>query len=108
MTVDGERVDLTAEQFDALVQLSGQPAKTYLDQQVGSPGWRSTDADERAEFIKEAMPDGTEALKQRYPELVGTRRGSRSALPPLPPGFQMQAIPAPRPRGMFASPLPAR
>ncbi len=35
--IDGQRVDLTPEQYDELVQLSGRPAKAYLDQQVRSP-----------------------------------------------------------------------
>lgn len=114
MRVDGNRVDLNPQQFDELVQLSGQPAKSYLDGFVRSRDWQLMSYDERAEFIKEKMKDfradGTEALKQRYPELVGvgTTRGSKGALPPLPPGFQLQATRKPKPPGMFASPLPAR
>ncbi|MBA3525990.1 MAG: hypothetical protein H0T82_03600 [Sphingomonas sp.] len=48
--------------------------------------------DERVEFIKETMKEfraaGTEALKQRYPELASP--DDKAAAPSLPPGFQLQ------------------
>ncbi len=95
LRVDGERVDLTAEQYDALAQVTGKPAKMYLDQEMRTPEWRSMGYDERVEFIKDTMREfraaGTEALKQRYPELAGSgdRRPANDALPPPPPGYKI-------------------
>lgn len=89
MRVDGKRVDLSAEQYDALMQSSGKPAKMYLDQQVQTPVWRSMEYDHRAGFIKQTMEDfraaGREALKRRCPKLDAANDGA----PPLPPGFAM-------------------
>jgi hypothetical protein len=48
---------LSAEQYDALMQSSGKPAKMYLDQQVQTPVWRSMEYDHRAGFIKQTMED---------------------------------------------------
>lgn len=68
--VDGQRVDLTPERYHELAQLSGQPAKSYLDGVLKTREYRSS-ADERAEFIKETLEAfraaGREAPKQRYP-----------------------------------------
>jgi hypothetical protein len=89
LRIEGQRVDLTPEQYDELVQLSGQPAKKYLDQEVRSPAWRQMRDDERAEFVKETMEEfraaGRDALKARYPEL-GEGLAPDDA-PAPPPGF---------------------
>jgi hypothetical protein len=96
LRIDGKRVDLTAEQYDELVQLSGQPAKKYLDGFVKTDEWRSMAMEERVEFLKETMKEfratAREALKERYPELVGTTAPApaNSNLPPLPPGFALR------------------
>jgi hypothetical protein len=75
MKADGKRVDLTPQQYDELLQLSGPPAKQYLRGVLDTPEWKSMRDDERAEFVKEAMKEfrviGRAALKERYPELAG-------------------------------------
>lgn len=75
LTIEGRRVDLTPEQYDKLVQLSGAPAKQYLEEQIRSPEWRSMNDGERREFVKEALADfrqaGRAALLELHPELVG-------------------------------------
>ena len=66
---------MDAKQYDELVQLSGQPAKQYLEQQASSPEWRSMNDGERREMVKETLTEfrqaGRAALLDRHPELVG-------------------------------------
>lgn len=98
--VDGERVDLTAEQFGEMAQLSGQLAKRYLDEFIGSDEWRSMRDDERVEFVSDTLSEFREAaraaLKERHPELGGSSASEPAAtrappaLPPLPPGFTLE------------------
>jgi hypothetical protein len=89
--VSGKTHKLSAEQFDAYVQLSGQTAKTYLEQFISTPEWRSMDADTKREFLKETMAEfrasAREGLKERFPEL------QRGKLPPMPKGYEMPPIP---------------
>lgn len=87
MKIEGKRVDLTPEQFDELVQLSGQPAKKYLDGVVRLPMWRQMRDDERVEFVREALKEfraaGREGLIERHPELKGADLGDEPAVPPV-------------------------
>jgi hypothetical protein len=75
LTIEGRRVNLGAKQYDELVQLTGQPAKQYLEQQVGSPEWRSMNDGERRELVKETLAEfraaGRDALLANHPELAG-------------------------------------
>ncbi len=75
ITVNSQSVDLTAEQYDEFVQLTGKPAKLYLDEFMATPEWRSMPDPERVEFVKETLAEfrdiGRDALKARYPELAG-------------------------------------
>lgn len=75
LMIEGRRVNLDAKQYDELVQLSGQPAKQYLEEQVSSPEWHSMNDGERREFVKETLKEfreaGRDALLERHPELVG-------------------------------------
>jgi hypothetical protein len=105
LTIEKRRVDLSPEQYDELVQLSGKPAKQALEQAIASPEWRSMDDAERIELVKDTMADFREAARavliERHPELAGSASPSRrstsdqsrpqpGALPPLPPGFTLQ------------------
>jgi hypothetical protein len=45
--VDGRRVDLSAKQYDELVQMGGHAAKQYLEQAIKSPNYRAMGDDER-------------------------------------------------------------
>jgi DNA-binding response OmpR family regulator len=98
LRVNGKRVDLTPQQFDELQQLTGKPARAYLEQHISSAEWKRMNDDERVEFVREAFKEfratARDTLKQRYPELGGEekpKRGNRSEpansnFPPLPPG----------------------
>lgn len=70
LVIEGRKVDLTAEQYDELVQLSGKPAKQYLSAYIQSPEWRRMTDAERVEFAKEALSDfrkaGRAALIQNH------------------------------------------
>jgi endonuclease YncB( thermonuclease family) len=100
LTIDGQHVPLNAQQYDELTQLSGHPAKKYLEGAIRTPEYQSLDAAGRVEFIKDAMADfreaGRDALISRHPELDPTDAGSFGApprsgsLPPLPQGFQLE------------------
>ena len=87
LKVRGQRFDLTPQQYDELMQLTGKPAKQYLDGFMQSEEWQKMPDSERVEFVQETLKEfrdiGREALKDRYPELSG---GTRST-PPLPPGY---------------------
>jgi hypothetical protein len=94
LRIEGKTHTLTAEQYDAYVQLSGQPARLYLEQFTRTPEWRSMDDDTRRELLKETMTEfrasAREGLKERYPELQGGKLPPMPegyVLPPLPPGF---------------------
>lgn len=85
MRVDGKRVDLTPEQYDELMQLTGKPAEQYLDEFMRTDEWRSMRDDERVEFVRETLSEFREAvrdaLRQRYPELGSVvNRGSEAPL----------------------------
>lgn len=68
------RIDLTPQQYDELVQLSGQPARQFLENYVNSPEWRSMSDPQRVDFVKSTLKEfrkaGRETLKGRYPELA--------------------------------------
>jgi hypothetical protein len=91
LRVDGKTHQLTPEQYDAYVQLSGQPARQYLEQFIRTPEWRSMDADTKREFLKETMTEfrasAREGLQERYPELQAGK------LPPMPKGFVLPPLP---------------
>lgn len=89
ITVEGESVELSAKQYDELVQLSGKPARAYVEGFVRSAEYQAMNDAERSAAIKEAMNDfraaGREALKERYPELGGGTEFR--AIPRHPDGF---------------------
>ena len=91
LRIDGKTHQLTPEQYDAYVQLSGKPARQYLEQQIRTPEWRAMDVDTKREFLKETMTEfrasAREGLKERYPELQGGK------LPPMPKGFVLPPLP---------------
>jgi len=74
LTIEGKRLDLDAQQYDELVQLSGKPAKQYLDELIRSPEWRSMTDVDGVEAVKNAMADfrdpGRAALLERPRKLA--------------------------------------
>ena len=92
LRIDGKTVQLTPEQYDTYVQLSGQPAKQYLEQFTASDEWRVMDDDTRREFLKETMTEfrasAREGLKERHPELQ-----ARGKMPPMPAGYELPPLP---------------
>jgi hypothetical protein len=92
---DGAKRELTPEQYDAFVQLSGQPAKQYLTGFIKTREWRAMDADGKREFVRETLREfragARETLRERFPDL-GTK--GEGGLPPLPPGFVIPPLPA--------------
>lgn len=100
LKVRGKRFDLTPQQYDELVQLSGKPAKQYFDGFMLTDEWRQMPDHERVDLVQETLKEfraaGREALKERHPEFGGgQRRGSPRAAPvdaptPPPPGFVLQ------------------
>jgi len=91
ITIDGQRKQLTPEQFHLYVQLSGRPAKKYLEGVIASPEWATISDDERRDFLKDTLREYRDAardqLKQMFPDLGGA--APSTALPPLPPGAQL-------------------
>lgn len=71
ITVDGQRVELSPEQYADLVQRTGKPAKQYLNEFIRSDEWRSMPDDARVELVRDTLGEfreaGREALKKRYP-----------------------------------------
>jgi hypothetical protein len=109
ITIEGRRVDLTQQQYDDYLQLAGQPAKQYLEQQIASPEWQAMTDEDRRQTVRDAMADFRDAartaLLERHPELSAAEAGVKrpvllqglrgraptsGALPPLPPGFSLQ------------------
>ena len=100
LKVRGKRFDLTPGQYDELVQLSGKPAKQYLDDYMRTAEWQGMPDDQRVEFVSETLKEfrsaGREALKERYPEFSGGAATTKGAdprsreLPALPSGFVVQ------------------
>lgn len=96
MKVDGRNVQLTPEQFRAYVELSGKAAKSYFNEFIKTREWRAMTDDERREAVKDALGEfrasARDELKQRYPDLAGTRpvgaRRDEFVPPPPPPGFE--------------------
>ena len=84
LRTDGQTVQLTPEQYDVYLQMSGKPARQYLEQQIRTPEWRSMDADTKREFLKGTMEEfrasARDGLKERFPELEAGN------LPPIPKG----------------------
>ena len=97
LRIDGKTHMLSPKQYDVYVQLSGKPARQYLEQFIQTPEWQAMDADTQREFLKETMKEfrasAREGLMERYPELQPGGKLPPVAdgfeLPPLPPGFQL-------------------
>jgi hypothetical protein len=91
--VGGKKVSLSPQLYDEFVQISGQPAKKYLEQQVGSLNWRTMSDDDRREFVKDALAQfrdtARDELIARHPELGGPTPPPANNLPALPPGFRL-------------------
>jgi len=90
LIVGGKKIDLDAKEYGELVQLSGRPARTYLEGYIQTPDYLALSDLDRVEFIKEAMSEfrkaGRDAIKGRYSSLGGgIAPGDRKA---LPPGFE--------------------
>jgi hypothetical protein len=89
---DGVKHRLTAEQYDHYVQLTGKPARQYLENFIKTPEWRELDDDGRREMLRETLEEFRSAarneLRERYPELTG-----EPELPPLAPGFIRPRVP---------------
>jgi hypothetical protein len=128
LTVDGEKVQLSPQQYADYVRLSGQAAKSWLDSYTRSDEWRSMTDDQRRDAVTDGFKDFRDAardeLKARYPELRGSLEEAAlpppnftpaqpvsNGIPPLPPGFkiinaprapQAALLPKRRGQGMFA------
>jgi endonuclease YncB( thermonuclease family) len=111
VTVDGKHTPLSAQQYDELTQLSGKPAKQYLEQAIQSPDYRSMDDDARTEFIKDSLADfreaGRDALLERHPELDGDQR-PLSIMDALQSAPRKAAAPAPLPAPPPPNHVPAK
>lgn len=85
LRIGKENRKLTPEQYGAYVELSGKPAKQYLDEFIKTREWRAMGDDERREHLKETLTEFRDIargeLKRRYPEL------DEEVPPPPPPGF---------------------
>lgn len=101
VTIGGEKVDLNAEQYDTLAQLSGKPAHTYLEGYIQTLEYRQMKDADRVEAIREVMKDfrksGLDALKGMYSELGGNLAPG-DAVPPLPECFKAERKPARTPQ----------
>jgi hypothetical protein len=89
---NGKTHRLTPEQYSDYVQLSGKPARQYLETFIKTPEWKALDDDGRREVLQETMEEFRGAarteLRERYPEL------DRSPdMPAPPPGFQLPPLP---------------
>lgn len=60
---DGNSIELTAEQYDQLVQLAGKPAKEALAKEISSPEWRRLSDDEKRKTIREIVNDFRDAAR---------------------------------------------
>jgi hypothetical protein len=93
ITVDGQKVPLDPQQYDELVQLSGQPAKKALAQTLSSAEWKAMTDEDRREFVKETLEDfrasARDELLKRHPELVPAGQSA----PRLPPQAMQGADP---------------
>lgn len=95
---NGQRVQLSPQQYDDFVQLAGHPAKLAIAQEMASPQWRQMSDDDKRAEVKSILSDMRDAardeLRDRYPELSGGAPASphpstSPVLPPLPSGFQL-------------------
>ncbi len=114
ITINRERVRLTPEQYQAYIELSGQPARRYFEEYVRSDSWRSMNDEERREFIRETMEDfraqARDRLRERFPALDGSSPPPAITGPiqDAPAGLRGPRAPAysPSPRNALA-PVPA-
>jgi endonuclease YncB( thermonuclease family) len=91
--IEGKAVNLSPPLYDEFVQLSGQPAKKYLEQQIRTRDWRSMNDEDRRQFVKDTLAEfrdtAREELIKRHPELGGATPSPANDLPALPPGFRL-------------------
>lgn len=91
--VAGVNTQLTPEQYGYYVQLSGQPAKSYLADFIKSPDWQAMTDDERRDHLRETMSDfrasARDELKAMFPELAAEKDDLPPGFEPLPEGFQV-------------------
>jgi hypothetical protein len=73
LSVDGNKVALSPQQYDEFVQLSRQPAKQDIAQLMASPEWRTmNDADRREAvngILKDRRDDAIDEMLRRHPAL---------------------------------------
>lgn len=85
------------------MQLSGQPAKKYLEGVIGTRDWQMMRDDERVEFVKDTLKQyretARETLKERHPELAGADVTDSPQVPMLPKQ-SVPRLPAPGGSGL--------
>ena len=84
--VNGVNQRLTPEQYSYYVQLSGKPAKAYLEAHMRTPDYFTLTDDEKRDALKETMEEfrasAREELRAMFPELQNRDDD-------LPPGFEV-------------------
>lgn len=65
MSIRGERVDFTDEQYDKYVTESGQAAKKRLDRLVGTRYWKMMSDEEQAARIQRVIRDARKRVRNR-------------------------------------------
>jgi hypothetical protein len=83
LSIDGNKVALSPQQYDEFVQLSRHPAKQDIAQLMASPEWRTmNDADRREAvngILKDRRDDAVDEMLSRHPELSGNGFGAPPA-----------------------------
>jgi hypothetical protein len=68
-------VQLTPQQYAEYVEMSGKPARQYLEGVVSDPAWQQLTDAERRKFLRDTMTyyrkEARAVLKARYPDLGG-------------------------------------
>jgi hypothetical protein len=71
MTVRGERIDLTNEQYDHLLVEGGQAAKKRLDRLVGTGYWKTMSDKEKTARVKRVLADSRKAARNKLKRELG-------------------------------------
>lgn len=97
-TIAGEK--MSAENYDRYQEVTGELARKWVGELIASPTYRELARDDQAEEIGKTMKDARRIARgvvldgEPLPDARPVKaKRSRKAIPPPPPGFEVEALP---------------